>query len=79
MADKSLTYFLFFICFWLSYNLYIQLEENDRLFEIAQEQKARIETQIELIRAHQLYIELLERELIINHQDDTSPLYKQPL
>ena len=79
MADKSLTYFLFFICFWLSYNLYIQSEENDRLFKIAKDQKARMERQLELINAHQLYIELLERELIINHQDNTSPLYNQPL
>ena len=80
MADRSLTYFLFFISFWLAYNLYRQHTDNERIFKIAAEQRDRITKQLELINTQKVYIELLEQEIIINQYDNSlNPLHTQPL
>ena len=80
MADRSLTYFLFFISFWLSYNLYRQHTENERIFNIATDQQERIIKHLELIKTQKVYIELLEEEVIINyHNKELNPLHTQPL
>ena len=80
MADRSLSYFLFFISFWLAYNLYRQHAENERIFNIATDQQERITKHLELIKAQKVYIELLEEEVIINYQKNKlNPLYTEPL
>ncbi len=72
--DKSLVYFLFFIVAWLSYNLYLQDVENERLFKIARDERERTARQLEIINAHKLYIELLEHEI-----NKSSPIQGRPL
>ena len=78
MADKSLTYFLFFIAVWLSYGIYEQKVENERLFQIAVDQRDKIIQQTDLINAQTIYIKLLEKELLGGY-NNTNPLYTDPL
>jgi hypothetical protein len=80
VADRSLTYFLFFISFWLVYNLYRQHTENERIFNIATDQQERITQQLKLIKVQKVYIELLEEEVIINYRNkELNPLHTEPL
>jgi len=80
VADRSLTYFLFFISFWLGYNLYNQGQENERLFKIATDQQKKITTQSELINAQYIYLELLQQKLRDPaYPSNNNPLHSRPL
>lgn len=78
MAERSLSYFLFFIFIWLIYTLYHQDLENRRLFQIALDQRDKIGEQQELINAQQIYLKLLEKE-VLNGYNNSHPLHTQPL
>ena len=82
MADRSLTYFLFFIVIWVIYALYQQDEEADRLFKIATDQQQTIIEQKQAIKAQQLYIKVLEnyhQNRYYLEESDSSPLHNKPL
>jgi uncharacterized membrane protein len=78
VADRSLIYFLFFVFLWLTYSLYEQHVENQRLFELALNQRERLEKQQELINAQQIYLKLLEKEVLSGY-NNSNPLHTQPL
>ena len=79
VADRSLIYFLYFVCFWLGYALYEQENENERLFNIATEQQARISRQLELLNIQQTYLEVLQPQLYFDApRGKESPLHGVP-
>ena len=82
MADRSLTYFLFFLVVWLGYCFYEQDQEGERLFKIAKDQQETIIKQNQAIEAQKTYIKLLEIGLQNSYyleSSPNSPLYNKPL
>ncbi len=80
MADRSLIYFLFFIFLWLTYTLYQQEVENERLFQLAVDQRDEIADQNKLINAQTIYIKMLENELTNSYDKGrNNPLHGKPL
>jgi amino acid permease len=74
MADRSLTYFLFFIIIYFGYALYEQHQEFERLFKIATAQQETIIKQRQAIEAQKTYIKLLEIRLQNDYPLERSPL-----
>ena len=79
MADRSLTYFLFFIIIYLGYSLYEQDQEAERLFKIAKDQQQAIVEQGEAIQIQKFYIKLLESRTFEDYNNKRSPIYNNPL
>lgn len=79
MADKSIAHFLVFICLLLIYFIYDQTKYIDNIFDKAEDLQGVLEKQQETINAQRFYIQVLERQLLIEPPSAQSPLYKQPL
>jgi len=82
VADRSLTYFLFFLIIYFGYTLYEQDQEAERLFKIAKDQQETIIKQTQAIEAQKTYIKLLEIGLQNDYyleRSPDSPLYNKPL
>ena len=83
MADRSLTYFLFFLIIYFGYALYEQDQEAERLFKIAKDQQETILKQKEAIQTQQFYIQLLESQVTKDYYKNNnlypSPLHDKPL
>jgi hypothetical protein len=81
VADRSLSYFLFFLCLWGAYALYQQDKEIDRFFIISTQQQDTIKKQQEAIKLQTIYIDLLEKSLPPrqNLYNSTNPRFAEPL
>tara|TARA_Y100000310_G_scaffold136153_1_gene135044 strand:+ start:449 stop:688 length:240 start_codon:yes stop_codon:yes gene_type:complete len=79
VADRSLTYFLFFLIIYFGYALYEQDQEAERLFKIAKDQQETIIEQNEAIQAQKFYIKLLESRAAEDYYNERSPIYNKPL
>jgi amino acid permease len=79
VADRSLTYFLFFLIIYFGYALYEQNQETERLFKIAKDQQETIIEQNEAIQAQKFYIKLLESKALEDYYNERSPIYNNPL
>ena len=81
MADRSLSYFLFFLCLWGVYALYQQDKEIDRLLLICTQQQDTIKKQQEAIKLQAIYIDFLEKSLPPrqNLYESTHPRFRDPL
>jgi hypothetical protein len=60
VADRSLTFFLFFLIIYFGYALYNQHQDFERLFKIATDQQETIIKQRQAIEAQKTYIKVLE-------------------
>ena len=78
MADRSLTYFLFFLIAWCLYAFYEQHQEGERLFKIATDQQETLAKQTEALESQKIYIKLLEAQVVNSYYKNNkslSPLY----
>jgi hypothetical protein len=59
MVDKNYVYFLMLIVFLLTYSLYKETQENERLFKICTDQEEVIQMQNNAIEYQKLYLNYL--------------------
>jgi hypothetical protein len=59
MVDKNYVYFLMLIVFLLTYSLYKETQENERLFKICADQEEVIQEQNAAIEYQNLYLNYL--------------------
>ena len=60
MGDNKILYFLLGLVLFFSYRLYVQDQENIRLYKICKDQDDTIQLQLEAINYQQLYINRLK-------------------
>ena len=73
MNSKSLTHFLFFLCFLMVYLMYEQSQEIDDMREVIIKQHEAVESQA-------LYIKILEMKALgIPFEEDINPIHSDPI
>ena len=60
MRDNSVLYFLFFLLALVTYNLYKESQDNERLYKICTDQEETIQLQSKAINSQKVYISQLQ-------------------
>jgi regulator of RNase E activity RraB len=60
MRDNSVLYFLFFLLALVTYNLYKESQDNERLYKICTDQEDTIQLQSKAINSQKVYISQLQ-------------------
>lgn len=60
MRDNSVLYFLFFLLALVTYNLYKESQDNERLYKICTDQEETIQLQSKAINSQKVYINHLQ-------------------
>lgn len=60
MRDNSVLYFLFFLLALVTYNLYKEGQDNERLYKICTDQEETIQLQSKAIDSQKVYISQLQ-------------------
>lgn len=60
MRDNNVLYFLFFLLALVTYNLYKESQDNERLYKICTDQEDVIQLQLEAIKSQKVYINHLQ-------------------
>lgn len=82
MGDNKILYFLLGLVLFFSYRLYVQDQENIRLYKICKDQDDTIQLQLEAINYQQLYINRLKsyynNSLIYDNDNSYNQFFDQP-
>lgn len=82
MGDNKILYFLLGLVLFFSYRLYVQDQENIRLYKICKDQDDTIQLQLEAINYQQLYINRLKsyynNSLIYDDYNSYNQFFDQP-
>lgn len=60
MRDNNILYFLFFLLALVTFNLYKESQDNERLYKICTDQEDTIQLQLEAINSQKTYISQLQ-------------------